>query len=1033
MCGLPIQITTSGILRHNRTAMVFRNPTATLIKRSLLGTAAACVILAGCTDDMLMRDTTGDGSLRFDISLESSWTKGAVTTRGASTEILIEKIDAMENGRQLYLISESEDLDLYPGAGPRTRGTSFTEATFPSTFGMSAICYNSSETTEDLSSFPANFACNMEVKKSDGVFNGLDWPGSGRIRFLGYAPYASESNGITHSAAGQHPRIDFTVNTDVKKQIDLLRASADTDGRGGASVRMDFHHALSAITVRTGDAMLAGKITNVTLSGIKGKGTLTLADGKWTASGENITYSADTEENVAGASADDNYASASLNIAGEKNGLTFFMIPQELTSEAKLTVTFTDNLTKMERTLSASIGGNDKKWESGRLYSYSISSTGVIVTPVVELSRTDGSALPDSIPYTGVLRDVTMNAYVKVTQSGKDTYTLRPDYTLYAAAGDNGWSEDDWKNAAWTKVTGMVDTDDRLLTLPADDVAKSVAGSLVLIPQPEFLNMRKPMKYSEADVTGSAESPVDLSGGGETANCYILYRPGYYSLPLIYGNGRDATGAENRSAFTMTDEEHEPGLLYFVDHNNNRIETSDIKAHLSAVCGSVPQEAFILWQDSPGLIDNVSLDSPNGRITFHASRHTFSQGNAVIALRDSKGDIVWSWHIWATHYDWENPAHTTVGEYLSDDGIMHQTEEYVFPPSVLGYCDSHGAAQKREIRMKVEFDLKGVNGVRYTAYNLTDKNTDRTRASKFFQHEIIASLAGDNTYYQWGRKDPMVPGIYDMPDYLYYPGLPGRNDILTMLNKPIYDFRSEYRFTVSPETDGVSFGYTVKYPHRFVMGIDKNPSGQNDSKLNHRAHWHNGEGQQYVGENALMYNVWNSGATGRGASDSWSWKNNRPVTKTIYDPSPKGYNVPPPSAFTGMIGAGSYSSDKSYDTNPITFDYARRKWNFSMKKDGSGQPAPVYATGVRDMNLNNTQLPDQPAMLRGTTWAAYSMITFITTAAMGSNTQCMIFYIDNRYGKNDFTDILDGSVKYCGSSTGSNNSYGFTVWPVRGK
>lgn len=104
-----------------------------------------------------------------------------------------------------------------------------------------------------------------------------------------------------------------------------------------------------------------------------------------------------------------------------------------------------------------------------------------------------------------------------------------------------------------------------------------------------------------------------------------------------------------------------------------------------------------------------------------------------------------------------------------------------------------------------------------------------------------------------------------------------------------------------------------------------------------------------------------------------------------------------------------------------------------MKKDGSGQPAPVYATGVRDMNLNNTQLPYQPAMLRGTTWAAYSMITFITTAAMGSNTQCMIFYIDNRYGKNDFTDILDGSVKYCGSCTGSNNSYGFTVWPVRGK
>ncbi|MDE7116401.1 MAG: fimbrillin family protein, partial [Muribaculaceae bacterium] len=840
---------------------------------------------------------------------------------------------------------------------------------------------------------------------------------------------------LTPSAPGEHPQLDFTVSTDVKNQVDLLRASADTDGRGGSPVKMEFRHALSAITVRTGDAMLAGKITNVTLSGIRGKGTLTLADGKWTATGGNVTYSVATEEDVSGASADDNYASTSLNIAGEKNGLTFFMIPQELTSEAKLSITFTDNLTKTERTLNASIGGNGKKWESGKLYSYSISSTGVIVTPVVELSRTDGSALPDSIPYTGVLRDVTMNAYVKVTQSGKETCYLRPDYKIYSVAGENNWSEEDWKTATWTEVTGMVDSDDKTLTLPTEDITKSVSGSLILIPQPEFLNMRKPMKYSEADVKGSADSPIDLSGGGETANCYLIDSPGYYSLPLVYGNGRDASGAENKSAFTITAEEHDPGLLYFVDHENNRIETSDIKAHLSAACGSVPEEAFILWQDSPGLIDNVALDSTNGRITFHVSRHTLSQGNAVIALRDSKGDIVWNWHIWATHYDWENPIHITEGQYQDKNGVT-QTEEYIFSPSVLGYCDARGAAPKREIRMKVEFNLKGVNGIKYTAYNLTDKNRDKTRTANFFQQEIIASLAGDNTYYQWGRKDPMVPGIYDKPDYLYYPGIPDRKDIFTMLNKPIYDFRDEYRFTVSPETNGVSFGYTVKYPYRFIMGIDRRSSNSDSYKLNHRAHWHNGEGQTYMdeSENTLMYNVWDSSAVCRGAETSYpTWKNNQSVTKTIYDPSPRGYNVPPAVAFTGMIGPGGYSSDKAYPDNPVTFDYARRKWNFTMKKDGSGLPAPVYATGMRDMNLNNSQLPSQPAAVKGTTWAAYSMITFITTTTMGATAQCLIFYIDNRNGNNNFTGILDGSGKVCGSCTGSNNSYGFTVWPVRSK
>lgn len=257
-----------------------------------------------------------------------------------------------------------------------------------------------------------------------------------------------------------------------------------------------------------------------------------------------------------------------------------------------------------------------------------------------------------------------------------------------------------------------------------------------------------------------------------------------------------------------------------------------------------------------------------------------------------------------------------------------------------------------------------------------------------------------------------------------------------MLNKPIYDFREEYRFSVSPEDNGVSFGYTVKHPYRFIMGIDRSTS-QTDYKNNHRSHWHNGEGQAYIDNNddkAIMYNVWNSGAVRRGSeSTNPTWVDNQKVTKTIYDPSPKGYNIPQPVAFTGMVGPGGYSSDKAYDTNPVTFDYGKRKWNFTMKKDGTGLPAPVYATGMRDMNLNNSQLPEQPAAVKGKTWAAYSMITFITTSALGSTTQCLIFYIDNRAGNNAFTGILDGSKKFCGSCTGSNNSYGFTVWPVRGK
>lgn len=53
-------------------------------------------------------------------------------------------------------------------------------------------------------------------------------------------------------------------------------------------------------------------------------------------------------------------------------------------------------------------------------------------------------------------------------------------------------------------------------------------------------------------------------------------------------------------------------------------------------------------------------------------------------------------------------------------------------------------------------------------------------------------MAGDNTYYQWGRKEPMLPGIYnkevrDVAD--------GSSDTqFNMIDKPYYVDHEEYKF-----------------------------------------------------------------------------------------------------------------------------------------------------------------------------------------------------------------------------------------------
>ncbi len=57
----------------------------------------------------------------------------------------------------------------------------------------------------------------------------LGWTGSGRIRFFAYAPHSTDEHvSITHRPSDKDhtgvPEIEFTVNSVVKNQIDLLTA-----------------------------------------------------------------------------------------------------------------------------------------------------------------------------------------------------------------------------------------------------------------------------------------------------------------------------------------------------------------------------------------------------------------------------------------------------------------------------------------------------------------------------------------------------------------------------------------------------------------------------------------------------------------------------------------------------------------------------------------------------------------------------------------------------------------------------------------
>lgn len=175
----------------------------------------------------------------------------------------------------------------------------------------------------------------------------------------------------------------------------------------------------------------------------------------------------------------------------------------------------------------------------------------------------------------------------------------------------------------------------------------------------------KPTAALEFIETGA----VDLSEDG-FANCYMVERAGLYSFNAsVIGNGYN--GLISDVGFHTTDTSIEP---YYVE---------------------------LVWEDRENVIDGLSLS--DGRVKFRA---TGTFGNALIAVKDASGIIIWSWHIWVT----ENPSNHV---YNTSEG-----KRFVVMDRNLGSVSSEVGAD------------------------------------------------GGALYYQWGRKDPFfygADGLNGMP------------------------------------------------------------------------------------------------------------------------------------------------------------------------------------------------------------------------------------------------------------------------------
>ena len=156
---------------------------------------------------------------------------------------------------------------------------------------------------------------------------------------------------------------------------------------------------------------------------------------------------------------------------------------------------------------------------------------------------------------------------------------------------------------------------------------------------------------------------------------------------------------------------------------------------------------------------------------------------------------------------------------------------------------------------------------------------------------------GNNPYYQWGRKDPMLPGN-------------GIGDT----DKTCYTTNAEYKFKYGSEGLNTSdIKEYIRNPHKFNIKWEM-------------------DGQ--------YYNLWSTDNDKRDANDEV-------VIKSVYDPSPVGYSLPASNAFRGFSTTGNGTNNSSEYNVKGTWD---KGWWFCGKANKSGATTFFPASGWRYNN-----------------------------------------------------------------------------------
>lgn len=200
--------------------------------------------------------------------------------------------------------------------------------------------------------------------------------------------------------------------------------------------------------------------------------------------------------------------------------------------------------------------------------------------------------------------------------------------------------------------------------------------------------------------------------------------------------------------------------------------------------------AILIWEtgtERNAIISDVSF--ADGRITFTTGS---KRGNAVIGLLDSRGDCIWSWHIWSVDYDIESSGQTYFsGKTFMDRNLGALTTDCT-QPSSRGMYYQWGRKDPFIYPANNQDTRKFADAVYASGYEYGESYPD-TSSDPESMMSISWATAHPTTYMNgafysdWDDCTTIIDWLYDSSPNLWGNPTTSSNTVTATSTKSIYD------------------------------------------------------------------------------------------------------------------------------------------------------------------------------------------------------------------------------------------------------